>query len=113
MIENKRVGPFMGVDFDKTVTHGDRTFRVITYQAYNALGLIGSENNGVAILDEDKKEVIIDMIAVSHSGYYGVTTKQNEEAERIAGLSWESLVELVNSSAFARMALSKYSGSKE
>lgn len=57
------VGPFMGVTLDKTVEfEGHGKFRVIMYRAYNAHGLIGTENNGVAVLDEDQMDVVCDMI---------------------------------------------------
>ena len=96
MIGDKQVGPFMGVDFDKTVKRGERTFRIITYQAYNAFGLIGSEVNGVAILDEDKKEVLARNIARIDQAYFGLTKEQNEEAERISGLSLKELVDFID-----------------
>jgi hypothetical protein len=106
MIGEKQVGPYMGVSFDKTVNHGSSTFRIITYQAFNAQGLIGSEYNGIAILDEDKMEIIVDNIACGPSGYFGVTAAQNAEAERISNMSFSDLSDLVNSSSRARRTLS-------
>ena len=85
----------MGVDFDKTVVHGDRTFRIITYQAYNAFGLVGSEFNGVAILDEDSKKVVARNIGKTSSGYYGVTKAQNKLADAILSMTWEELNKLI------------------
>jgi len=79
-----QVGPFMGVGFDKRVTFNcrnksgprTRTFRIITYQAYNAFGLIGPEFNGVAVLDEDQKQVLCDNIEREQTGYFGVSAAQ-------------------------------------
>lgn len=97
----KNLLPFMGVQFDKTVSFKEkgqspRKFRVITYQAYNALGLIGSECNGVAILDEDKKLVLCDEILKQDTGWFGASDAQVAEATRICFLPWKEFQAFVN-----------------
>ena len=79
MLASKNIHPFVGVEFDKTV--GD--FRVITYQAYNAFGLIGSECNGIAILNEKQKDVVLAEHLKQSSGYFGVGHRVIIEAENI------------------------------
>jgi len=86
MNENQ-IGPFMGVEFDEIVSHGDRAFRVITYSAYNAMGLIGTEYNGVAILDENDKTCLAKNIEARSFSNGEVTDKQNKIAEEITSLS--------------------------
>ena len=102
----KRVGPFCGVHFDRSITmdtgDGERRFRIVTYQAYNALGLIGCEHNGVAILDEDNAQVLCDDIAQVSSGWYGVKAKQAKEAERICAMPWKEFRDYVNGNPRAR-----------
>lgn len=71
-----QVGPFTGVEFDaqRQVCVGGavRHFRIVAYEAYNACGLIGPEQNGVAILDEDHKQVVCDQLWQADSGYFGL-----------------------------------------
>ena len=71
-----REGQYVGVSMTTDRHFGDRTFRVILYGALNAHGLIGSEHNGVAILDMDKVHVVLDNHAQESSGYYGASTAQ-------------------------------------
>lgn len=61
--------PFMGVhkSYDVTKEYKDaqgnpRKLRFFIYQAYNAMGLIGTENNGIAVVDENLKKVLCDQI---------------------------------------------------
>lgn len=56
------VGQFNFVWADKTVSFGKMKFRVVGYCAYNAFGMIGTENNGIAILNENEKTVVTDSI---------------------------------------------------
>jgi len=101
MLTSKNIGPYIGVQYDKIVAFdtptGKRKFRFLIYQAYNAFGLIGSERNGVAILDEDKKSVICDEICKQNSGWMGVSPNQVKMAEGLIGMDWENFKFFVNS----------------
>lgn len=102
----KQVGPFMGVQFDKVKKfRNGRSFRIVAYQAYNAFGLIGSECNGVAILDEDKKSVVCDEIDKEGSGYYGLSEHQLKTAATIASMDWKQFRVFVNSNPRLRYAI--------
>jgi hypothetical protein len=96
----KQVGPFVGVQFDQQVrfigNKSTRTFRVIAYQAYSARGLIGSEFNGVAVLNEDDRNVLCDCIAQCSSGYFGVSDGQLQVARDLCGLSWPEFRDFLN-----------------
>jgi hypothetical protein len=97
----KNIMPYMGVQFDKQVAfvtpEGVRKFRVITYQAYNAYGLIGSEFNGVAILDEDKHSVLCDNVGKESTGYFGVSEAQLKVAQfLVENRSWYDFQSFVN-----------------
>tara|TARA_Y100001970_G_C14078964_1_gene773600 strand:+ start:68 stop:391 length:324 start_codon:yes stop_codon:yes gene_type:complete len=87
MKNGNQVGPFMGVEFDKVISHGDRAFRIITYSAYNAMGLIGTEYNGVAILDDNEKVCLAKNIEARSASFGEVSRKQTAIAEEIASLS--------------------------
>lgn len=71
------VGPFMYCSRDetKTLANGEK-YRLVIYGAYNALGLIGTEKNGIAILDENKQAVLCDGITSAASGYDTPTREQ-------------------------------------
>ena len=112
----KQVGPFMGVQFDEKVSFKtrkdggtyERNFRIITYQAYNAFGLIGPEYNGVsahryehrracvAVLDEDQKKVLCDEIEKESTGYFGVSEAQTKKAEWLSGVKWGEFRRFIN-----------------
>ena len=96
----KTEGPYMGISAEATlhfkITKKDatlniteehtRTFRVLVYGAYNAYGLIGSECNGILVLDEDFKTVILDEHAKEDTGYFGPSERQLAEWERIVAM---------------------------
>ena len=97
---SRSVGPYTGVEYkeEKCFSDGvDRKFIIATYQAYNAFGLIGSECNGIVILDDDKKQVLCDEIAIQSTGWFGASTEQVELFNRLLGMTWEEFQEFVNS----------------
>lgn len=54
------LGPYLGVIEDKTRGR----YRLAIYQAYNAMGLIGTEYNGIVVLDNELMQVVADNIGV-------------------------------------------------
>ena len=70
------VGPYSFVSRDTVRTVGTQQFRIVVYGAYNALGLVGSESNGVAVLQEEPPAVIADEIGCESSGYSGPSAAQ-------------------------------------
>jgi hypothetical protein len=102
MFDLPSVGPYLGVSFDGRVTFetesGARTFRVIVYAAFNAHGLIGPECNGIAVLDENKRMVVMDEGNKIVSGYYGPGRHQLCAAQHmVTDFPWESFRGYVNS----------------
>lgn len=94
------VGPYTWITFDqkRTFEESGRTFRIIVYGAFNAYGLIGSEHNGVAVLDEDQMQVLCDDIAKDISGYFGPSDRQWGTAEWLTEkATWEEFQSLINS----------------
>jgi hypothetical protein len=55
--------------------------------AYNAFGLIGSEHNGIFVLDDTNKAVVFDRDTEISSGYHGPSQRQ-----------WDRLKELMTCS---------------
>lgn len=83
------MGPYIGVFLDEVITKEKvtglkRQFRLIGHGAYNACGLIGSEYNGLVILDQDAKQVLVDKICIQSSGYSeALAPAVRAEAERL------------------------------
>ncbi len=104
-----RLGPYMGVTRDKTIKfrvgRKSRAFRVIVYGAYDAFGLIGSEKNGIAVLDEDNRSVLCDEIALESSGYFGPSNRQLESFDSIVAMPWAEFRDLINASPRARYSI--------
>lgn len=91
-----RVGPFVGVTRNETVKHGERTFRVVLYGAYDAMGLIGSEFNGIGVLDEDQRQVLLDNECRITSGWFGPAASQLARFEEILAMPWPEFQRWVN-----------------
>ena len=80
---------------DKIFDNG-RKFKIIIYGAYNAFGLIGPEKNGVAIFDNDERRVVLDEHFREGTGYFGPSSKQLKEFDRIMEMEWSEFVGFVN-----------------
>jgi hypothetical protein len=91
------VGPYTYVSRDEVLEHAGRKFRIVLYGAYNAKGLIGSECNGICILDDDLLNVVLDEHGKEETGYFGPSEQQLEEYERLLVLPTSAFVEFVNS----------------
>ena len=85
-----RVGPYLYADGMKAekVFDFDRTFSVVVYGAFDANGLIGPEVNGILVLDEDNRSVVLDGHRRETSGYHGPSRAQVAEFERIKAMDW-------------------------
>jgi hypothetical protein len=84
----------------------ERKFRLLMYSAYNAMGLIGSECNGIAVLDEDKLLVLADELYKAGSGYEMPTPEQLTAYEYMAGeMTWPEFQALINNSKRKRYTI--------
>lgn len=98
----KQIGPFMGVSSDATREQEGGRFRIIVYGAHNAYGLIGSEQNGIAVLDNERRAVLLDMECCESSGYYGPSKKQEERLREIVEMPQVEFKRFVNLHSHAR-----------
>lgn len=96
----KSIGPYTFVSKEETrsfeTPDGVRTFRFLIYGAYNAMGLIGSEKNGIAILDEDKVAVLCDEIAKEISGYNQPSATAIETFNELLQVDWKVFQDFIN-----------------
>jgi PAS domain-containing protein len=94
--------PFVGVELDEVralhVGRKTRRFRVFTYQAYNAMGLIGTECNGIAVCDEDHRAVVCDELCRESSGWSGASLLQAEFFRKLVDMEDEDFIRTVNES---------------
>jgi len=94
---DNQIGPYMYADgaiFEKAF--GGRLFKVVIAGARNA-GIIGPEDNGIAILDEDYQQIVLDNHVKESSGYFGPSRRQWEEAGRIMDMNWEQFTDFIRS----------------
>ena len=90
-LQGKQVGPYMDVSKDEVFYE----YRIILYGAYNALGAIMPERNGIAVLHEEEKEVLLDRHMEQDCGYYGPSQAQLAEFKRLVNLPYVELVDFV------------------
>lgn len=100
--KNIRIGEncaLMGIELEYSVDFGkdNGTFLIGTYQAFNAMGLIGPEKNGIFVLDDTRHLVILDEHLIQSSGYFGASKEQFAEVRRISKLNWKAFKTFVNS----------------
>lgn len=82
------IGPFMYADGAlRRRTAEGVDYIVGIAGAYNAMGLIGSEYNGIFVLDETNKNVLTDQEHPESSGYHGPSKAQWDALSRIMILS--------------------------
>ena len=65
---------------------GGTTYVIGIAGALDAYGLIGPEYNGIFILDDNAKRVVLDRNCEIASGYFGPSNEQWAEMKRIAEL---------------------------
>lgn len=86
---NGQIGPFMfnrAVPPVERVVEGTR-FLVGIATAYNAFGLIGTEHNGLFILDDTNRAVVMDRHCEGSAGGFGPYPNQIAECDRVLALS--------------------------
>jgi hypothetical protein len=92
---NNRIGPYHYHDnmLAKKV-FGERTFTVLVASAYNA-GIIGPECNGLVVLDDNHRQVLLDEHLKQDSGYFGPSARQQEEFKRVMAMEWPEFAAFV------------------
>lgn len=97
-----KIGPYLhaeGCAADKVFDlggGGKRTFKVVIAGALHA-GIIGPEYNGIAVLDDDANQVVLDQHCRIDSGYFGPSAKQKAEFDRIMAMDWKGFTAFVKS----------------
>lgn len=100
-----KVGPYEMVSKDQIRKCAGEDYRLVLYGAYNAMGLIGSECNGIAVLSETRREVICDELGKESSGYFGPSDAQVRLFDHLVKCSDEEFRAAVNRSSRLRMSI--------
>lgn len=95
------VGPYVGVSRDAKRGR----YRILVYGAYNACGLIGSEHNGICVLDDEDLQVVADRLAQVSSGYYGPAALQIKAFEHLLTCSPQKFADYINRSGRNRFEI--------
>lgn len=72
--------------------------------AYNAFGLIGSEHNGIFVLDDTNKAVVLDRDTEISSGYHGPSQAQWERLKHFCTCDEADFVDLIHNHERSRLA---------
>lgn len=94
--------PFESVSAVAERTIDGEEFRILLYGGYNAMGLIGYESNGVAVISLTNQSVVVDELAKEGSGYYGASTAQKAFFEKMRTCDASEFRSIVNSSSRCR-----------
>lgn len=88
------LGPYTWVSADTTRGR----YRLAVYGAFNAFGLIGSEHNGIVVLDNVDMCVVADRLFQQDSGYFGPSASQMKALQTMLTCSPREFCNIVNSS---------------
>lgn len=100
-----QIGPFMYADGAirrRTVDGID--YIVGIAGAYNAFGLIGPEHNGIFVLDDTNKQVVLDRYEEQSSGYNGPGEHQWAVLGNIMRNDDEDFIEFITTNERSRLA---------
>ena len=98
-VDGERLGQYMGIRRKVTRTVKGQTYTMAIYGAYNALGLIGSEYNGIVVVNETKKCVVTDNVEKTDSGWFGATARQVETFDKLAKLRGDAFIKAIKATA--------------
>lgn len=103
-IQNQ-IGPFHYADGALRRRKVGRTEYLIGIAgAYNAFGLIGPEHNGIFVLDDTNKAVVLDRDIPETSGYFGPSKRQWERLAHYCKCSEADFLDLINTNPRSRLA---------
>lgn len=103
-LSSVRCGQYVGVTHkhERTLPDG-RRFLTIVYGGYDAYGLIGTEHNGLAVLQEHpKRQVVLDEVMKADSGWFGPTKGQTVMFQTVTAMEDVEFITWCNGQARLR-----------
>jgi hypothetical protein len=101
----EKMGPYEMVRRQDARTFGEDTYRIVLYGAYNAMGLIGTECNGIVVMEETATtmDTIVDEIAKESTGAFGASHRQDEMFNTLMTADEATFRHLVNTANPSRL----------
>lgn len=99
------IGPFERVSDDRIRDVGQEKYRILLYGAYNAMGLVGSESNGIAVLSEDRNNVVCDELGCEPDKSSAPTPVQTELFKKLLSCTEDEFRSIVNGSSRSRYTI--------
>ncbi len=100
-----RIGPYLYADGAlRRRTVGGIEYAVGIAGAYDAFGLIGSEHNGIFVLDDTNRQVVLDQDTCEGSGYNGPSQRQWDALKRVMQLPDADFVKFITTHPRSRLA---------
>ncbi len=84
-------------------THKRGKYIVGIADAYNAMGLIGPELNGIFVLDDKEKQVVLDCECPQQSGYFGPNKAQYDRLSAILLMTDDEFQTFINNHERTRL----------
>lgn len=95
--ERPSLAPMMYIAKMATLDFGKNgKYTIAIYGAYNAMGLIGTEQNGICVLDDVRKCVLLDQHQGITSGMDTPTARQLKAFDEVLESKWEDFQSFVN-----------------
>jgi hypothetical protein len=102
---SNQIGNYMHADGAvRRRTVGDTDYLIGIAGAYNAFGLIGSEHNGIFVLDDSNKRVVLDRDTEISSGYYGPSQAQWDRLKEFMTCAPKDFINLISNHERSRLA---------
>jgi len=102
--------PYYNVEHSVKFTTGGVEFQIFVANGYNAGGLIGTECNGIVLVDLTKRGVIFDEWKRLGGCSMGSTPAQNLELERIVNMNAQELNDLLDNTTGLRLRYNPFEG---
>lgn len=100
-----QIGPFLYADGAlRRRTVGGTDYLIGIAGAYNAYGLIGPEHNGIFVLDDTNKTVVLDRDTEESSGYHGPSKRQWDRLAYYCKCSASDFLDLIYDNPRSRLA---------
>jgi len=96
------VGPYLTFKHANKECYGNSYIVGIAY-AFDAYGLIGPEHNGIFVLDDTHKEVVLDRHSESIAFRTAPTTTQLDEFKRIMKMNQDEFIIFIQQNPRSRL----------
>lgn len=94
-MQGTTIHPYVGCTHVTKFERAGRAFTMFIASAYNAMGLIGPESNGIVIACDTDKRLVLDEHEKQPSGYFGPSAAQVVEVGRLLKMSHDEFIRFI------------------